>query len=1750
MDHEAQLSTVPREPPVALPKHDPEIPGDASAFYTFERQIIDLDRELRQLSNATRQLGSSVGILSASFRLCERLGRVLFLFRENAVELFPNRVRRQRRELQVDRYWNFKRQRRYRRRSRLLSLVSRLSNGQDQPTARDLPNELSALARDIAALLDCFSQYPEFLDEVPEQTLEEDIKGWASYLTYFTDDIETAAVRRYVHDLSVMLGHRLQRISDFTPRFIRVGIPTIRAAQKGSAINLINLSTVATLFSGVTATVLQFSYSNNHGIMAEAVNGFWFTSLVFSISAAVNSLLGLTWKDISSGFIAVHQIIGCPGLILFAYSSQQSPVTSMLTAVLSAACCFGLAAISTWIAFERWVFNWHDGNKLLSDVLAETAKGILNVRIIAWTLDRCRRVEPFKMRLAPRSAPIIQTIKRALSSVLYTTEVVVDVGSVISHSAVSSYPVESARSDLEAQNVQESITSEQPGHLRLTGKERFRRLVYRAMAEQRSNLTGSLQLSDINTTVPSGIVSTLVPKLKNFEVAQKLDVHMGLVRDLQFSPDGKHLATTSWDKKILVLNVMDDFSTGEPLSHPAGFVGQLEWSPCGTMFLTKANETIRIWARTETGNYEKHFSIVRSTSVNAIRWLPGSNAILSVERDNVVKMDLGGTLINRYTMKNMALSDVAITQDGQWMLCVGTVLADSKNSEEGSGNNQIVLYNMTARTVEKRAPLFVDASDIAIASNDQSVLVSFEAKAPPQLWKLQLENSSAPLVLRHSFVAPMRSDFAALASIFGGENDGFVLRAETADDFIFGGDYDHSVMIRQCLEQAIANIVQEQLQKLSLDPQHRRQKLPSKGKGQHGEKGYHPGEAFEVFEEQIRRLDYQLRELSNKTRKLGSSVGILSASSRLRERLGRVLHLFRENAAGLFPQIVHKKSFEPSVFRRLASERHRFFGSLNLAAHAADLVPKDFALELQLFSQDVSTLLECFSQFPEFLDEIPNRSLSGDLTYWAKSLDDLEGDLKSHAVQAYLYDSMTDIGERLDRITDKFIPAFISIGIPTIRASQDHSGDNLVNLSAVATFFAGVTATMLQITWNFTPRSRLSDSVNAFWFIAVIFSVSSAVNSLLGLTWSEAIFRSPDHLVPWWVLIWVKRSPIAFLVLSVACFFVGLVQFSYLSDQANTTRVFTILLSALSCFGLVAMSTWFACEWWIYSRYGGHLWLADILNHFKRKVKGMVLHVWRHIHPRNIWNHGKYLVLGEVDHDIEKTGTTMSTRIGLHSRTTMQHEAKDSFWLGLDKESMTKEEIATYRWQEALRRIRVQRLQERTTKGERLTIITDNNVHISNIMDTVNVTKLERMTISHELQSKEAHEAVVHFLQFSPDGKSLVTSSLDRKSFILSVADNDFRREAILNHPTGSGIVHQLEWAPIGIQSLLMRRSRTVSLWDSTGKCLWEAPRPGNRSIRSVRWCGSGDGAKCLSVEGNKVAIINPDGKEYAVHQIEDLQVRDIAITKDSKWMLCVGRYQGEDASLANQKQKHEIVLYSFARSKVVKRARVFHEICSITVARDNRLALVSYDNKAPPQLWGFHAVTTKGKEEWDLVLKHTYLPRERTSFSGLPAIMGGTRDRLVLRAGIAGDIHIWHRDMGSFLHCIQAPENFGHLTSFAWNRWSEDWMFATGTHEGAIHVWRLSEKEPEQITRSPTSTLRTTSPHSPSFPSRPAMFGPKAVHAKSLSQDRFSLRHPRNGSRSSGQTTLRHNTHSSFNGTVDEEDYGLKDDGDNDDDD
>ena len=149
--------------------------------------------KLRSLSNAVRQLGSSVGILSSAYHLRERVAQVLHLFHENAVDLFPRKVRRQDTSTQV----NNGALRTKRRRPKPPP------NVRTPVVVRDLdpeefPEQMARFAEDITTFLECLNGFPEFTDEPVNASIlafQGDLKvcsgsglliRWASYQVWLS----------------------------------------------------------------------------------------------------------------------------------------------------------------------------------------------------------------------------------------------------------------------------------------------------------------------------------------------------------------------------------------------------------------------------------------------------------------------------------------------------------------------------------------------------------------------------------------------------------------------------------------------------------------------------------------------------------------------------------------------------------------------------------------------------------------------------------------------------------------------------------------------------------------------------------------------------------------------------------------------------------------------------------------------------------------------------------------------------------------------------------------------------------------------------------------------------------------------------------------------------------------------------------------------------------------------------------------------------------------------------------------------------------------------------------------------------------------------------------------------------------------------------------------------------------------------------------------------------------------------------
>ena len=155
------------------------------------------------------------------------------------------------------------------------------------------------------------------------------------------------------------------------------------------------------------------------------------------------------------------------------------------------------------------------------------------------------------------------------------------------------------------------------------------------------------------------------------------------------------------------------------------------------------------------------------------------------------------------------------------------------------------------------------------------------------------------------------------------------------------------------------------------------------------------------------------------------------------------------------------------------------------------------------------------------------------------------------------------------------------LALPTFLVDEkERTTLRYVNITTIATFFSSVTATTLQMSISITNPPALWNVVNFFWFVSLVFSVSSGVSSLLGMTWRKSsmwVRYRPDQMQllkyqvrydtinpPWPIKLWFDKAPMIFLIVSALMFIVGLNLFAYLSSQ--------VCISFIACVVVLRMN--------------------------------------------------------------------------------------------------------------------------------------------------------------------------------------------------------------------------------------------------------------------------------------------------------------------------------------------------------------------------------------------------------------------------------------------------------------------------------------------------------------------------------------------------------------------------------------------------
>ncbi|KAF9445109.1 hypothetical protein P691DRAFT_762791 [Macrolepiota fuliginosa MF-IS2] len=284
------------------------------SFIEIRRCLEEFNGELKRLSNEAMQLGRVSGLLWSIKKLRKQLSETEGAFLLNAASLNP------------DIYHSYP------------HLIS-LAKGRQY-------DELPLCLHDLAMRLHIFRNR---LDEFHEQT------------------DEGAMLRAYLNTFIRNIKYRAHCIEHYQ------GVPAIRYEQKRASEKFFNMSTVATLFSGVTASTLQMSISTgNKSLVMFVVNVLWLCALVFSVGATLNSLLSMAWRQARAGsraptiiswwissspaaFLVLAISSFSAGLIVFAYASEQALFTAPLTIAATAITFVGLIGVAFGMLYEQWI---------------------------------------------------------------------------------------------------------------------------------------------------------------------------------------------------------------------------------------------------------------------------------------------------------------------------------------------------------------------------------------------------------------------------------------------------------------------------------------------------------------------------------------------------------------------------------------------------------------------------------------------------------------------------------------------------------------------------------------------------------------------------------------------------------------------------------------------------------------------------------------------------------------------------------------------------------------------------------------------------------------------------------------------------------------------------------------------------------------------------------------------------------------------------------------------------------------------------------------------------------------------------------------------------------------------------------------------------------------------------------------------------------------------------------------------------
>eukprot|EP01018_Ginkgo_biloba_P030190 Gb_04425 [translate_table: standard] len=246
---------------------------------------------------------------------------------------------------------------------------------------------------------------------------------------------------------------------------------------------------------------------------------------------------------------------------------------------------------------------------------------------------------------------------------------------------------------------------------------------------------------------------------------QILQSHTDEVWFLQFSNNGKYLASASKDSTAIIWEIGEDgtLSVKYSLTGHEKPVSFLAWSPDDKQLLTCGiEEVVKLW-NVETGQCK----LTYDRGLTSCGWFPDGKRFVSVGDDKSIYMwDLEGKMLDSWKGQGKSkISDLAVTSDGKQIVSI-------------CAEKYLMIYNLETRServIEEEKPM----TSLSVSKDGGFLLVNL-VNQEIHLWDI---TANAKLLLKYKGHKQSRY---VIRSCFGGSNHAFIVSgSENSEVYIW-----------------------------------------------------------------------------------------------------------------------------------------------------------------------------------------------------------------------------------------------------------------------------------------------------------------------------------------------------------------------------------------------------------------------------------------------------------------------------------------------------------------------------------------------------------------------------------------------------------------------------------------------------------------------------------------------------------------------------------------------------------------------------------------------------------------------------------------------------------------------------------------------------------------------------------------------------------------------------------------------------